>query len=187
MVDRTDIRGISSNISLLFYRGFARSPTQVRNAFPSIVAEIKNNFDIMVKRIKRQPVEAKLLDSIPTTGTGPSAYEQETYIAFDARAERADQALYILKWLLPSAFVMVAASAFIKGDWNVPLEYAALLLLWIAVEIIRKGLFKASGSLNWRAQVFLGTLKGFGIVVGIAIISLVLSDYILPFIERVTA
>lgn len=183
-VDRTDIRTISSSVSLLFYRGFTRSPRQVREAIPSVLSELKVNFNILVRRLKRQPIEEPpSLDSASIRT--PSAFEQGKYIAFDARSERADQALYVLKWILPFTFVMVAASTFIDSSWTVILEYAALLMLWIVVEITRKGLLQSHGEMNWRIQVLLGTLKGFGVVVAVAIIAVLLDDYILPFIERV--
>ena len=184
-VDRADVRFLSSNVSWLFYRGFARKPGQVWEALPSVVSGIRDSFAAAVTRIVGRPVE---LERAPAAASaGPTTDEREKYTAFDARAERADQALYVLKWLLPAAFVMVAASAFVRGSWTVPLQYAALLLLWIAVEVFRNGLFRASGDKDWRAQVFLGTLKGFGTLTAVAIASMLLGEYVLPFIERLSA
>lgn len=185
-VDRTDVRGMNSRVSLLFYHGFTRKPFQVIRAFPDILSEWRNNINIMVKRVKRDTTEESLVTNLKSTD--PTVLEQEKYRAFHLRAERADQALFSLKWLLPIAFVVIAASAFIKGPWTVLLEYVALLLLWIVVEIVRKGLLQApSDKDDWRYQVAKGTLQGFGVVVAGAIIYMLIEDYILPFIEQMLA
>ena len=180
-VDRTDVRFLSPKVSWLFYRGFARKPGEVWRAIPSVLAGQRDSFTAAANRIMRRPFEPPA-----SASAGPTADEQARYRAFDARAERADQALHVLKCLMPSAFVKVAASAFITASWNVLLQYAALLLLWIAVEVFRNGLFKSSGEKDWRAQVLVGTLKGFGTVTAVAAVGMLLGDYVLPFIQRLS-
>ena len=184
-VDRTDIRGINSRVSLLFYHGFARKPAQVYRAFKEILPEWRNNILIMVKRLKREPAGED--PAVGMANTVTTAAERAKYRAFDSRAERADQALLFLKWMLPLAFVITAASAFIIGPWTTALEYAALLLLWIVVEAVRKGLLQAPGKADWRVQVVKGTLQGFVVVVAVAMAYTLLENYIFPFMEKILA
>lgn len=178
--DRIDIDPINNNVSMFFYHGFVRRPKDASDALKEFWPRLLGNIDFMTSRIKNK---SNKKDSLDIKSSTP---EQRKYNAFHPRAKRADQALFLLKWLLPLAFLMIATSTFIRGPWTTVLEYVALLLLWIVVEIIRKGLLLPQGDLDWRLQALLGTIKGFGLVVIIAISSVLLDGYIMPFIEKVT-
>lgn len=184
-VDRTDIRGTNSNVSLLFYRGFARKPSQVIQAFPETISEKWTGFTLFIKKLRKEPLQ----EVIPTTtfDPQPNTFEREKYLGFSERAKRADQALLLLKWSLPIAFVITASASFLKGSWTVPLEYLALFSIWIVIEIFRKGILQDSKGMDWRLQALKETVYGFGVVIGLAIITLLLNDYIFPFAERMLA
>jgi hypothetical protein len=184
VVDRTDVRGLNNKVSLLFYHGYARKPLQVLNALPDIIIELRRNVKVVITRIKRKP-ELELVESeaITLEKNGPSEEEQQNYIAFNEKSKRADQALHILKWLLPITFVVTAASAFLQGSGTFMLEYVALLLLWIVVEIIWKGLLHHRGERDWRLQAAIGTINAFGVVFLVAVTKVFLDAYIMPLLD----
>ena len=183
-VDRTDIRGTGANVSLLFYRGFSRSPRQVVSAIPKIKQEWQQNINIAISKIKRQ---SDVTPSLANAGYVLSAEEQAKYISVNEKAIRAEQALSTLKFVLPISFILTAASAFIKGFMTVPLEYAALFSIWIVFGIIYYGLIRPLEGKNWRIKVLIKSSQAVGVLIAVAIISLLLDQYVIPFIQSYLA
>lgn len=184
VVDRTDSRGAGRRVSLLFCRGYARKPAQVWEAFPTIWDEWCENVQVAFTRLRRRSVTPSSV-SPPTAGTGPTLDEQERYRSVHVRAVRADQALTALRFLLPSALLAAAASAFVPEAWAVPVEYVALLLLWVVVEIVRCGLLQAPSDQDWRSRATRGVARAFGVVVVAAIVCAVLDGYAIPLLNAV--
>lgn len=180
--DRDDIKGSRSSVSLLFYRGFARRPWQVITGIPGIFIEQANNLGIATTRLLGREVNAAAM----VGRVGPTTIEREKYRGINEKADRADQALLVLKWLLPAALIATAATVFIDSLWTIELQYFALLLLWIVVEVFRHGILKPyDAEHKWWVQALKGTLKGFLVVIVAAIIIFFLDQYGMDFLEKI--
>lgn len=188
-VDRSDVRAVGDSVSLLFYRGFARSPRQVAAAFPEVLEARKETLRAAWHRIRRLPVAATAASTAPLGPyEGPTHEELETYRAVNVRAERADQALMMLRFTLPVALLVTALSSFVGGLWSIVVEYTALLLLWVSVEVARHGLLRdPEAEQAWIAQVAKSVARAFGVVVGVAVIAAALDAYVIPFIQSIYA
>lgn len=181
VVDRTDVLAAGASTSLLFHRGFTRKPAEVWESLPSVLRERQQGVRVAMARLRGQqpPGEATHVEGAPA----PTREEQERYRGVHLRAVQADQALLALKWLLPVTFVVTAASAFVPGRFTLPVEYAALLLVWVCVEIVRCGLLSAPSGDGWVRRTFTSSVRAFAALVGVAVACSVLDGRVLPFIS----
>jgi hypothetical protein len=189
VVDRSDVSGAGDGVSLLFYRGFARRPSQVLAAFPDMWAQRRAAVVDVVARLRRRgaSVPAPAAVGAVGRGPGPSQEERDRYRGVAVRAERADQALATLRVALPVALLLTAGSAAVPGPIRVVVEYAALLALWVCVEVGRRGLWQPAGDGDWRRQVVRSSARAVAVMAGVAVVCALLDAYVMPFLSRVLA
>lgn len=184
LVDRTDVGNNKSN-GLLFSHGFARSP---RNVFVDGFPMTARNVVLFSKNLVRWLKKEELVgagDISDVEGYIPSDDERKQFRAVSARGERMEEALKILKFLLPATLLVVALTGFIH---NMFLDYFALLVLWAAVEIFHKGLLaepvEVDGSVrHWGVVAGLSASKKFGIMIGVFGAGFLIENYAIPFIQ----
>lgn len=184
VIDRTDVGGVGASASLLFYRGFARRPSQVWEALPAIWLEWHQSMRVAFARLRGREVPPEAATNSAAVAAGPTQEEQNRYRGVHLRAVQADQALNTLKGLLPVALLVTAGSVLVPSQFTDLTEYVALLLLWVVVEIARCGLLRAPGGEDWRRQAVKGSFKAFAVVLVVALTCTALDAYVIPFVRE---
>lgn len=183
IVERTDIKGSSGTVNLLFHRGFARRPSKLGQAFSDIYKEWKLNIQVLIAKLKKQ----EIVVNKPVLDTNIKG-EYDPRLAYtQRRTERADEALFILKILIPVSILLTASTVFVGGQLNAFLNYSALLALWGTFETARRGLLQPISDdeeADWRFEALKGVFKAVLGIVIVAIIGLTLDEYVFPLFEH---
>lgn len=191
IVFRTDIKGTNNNTQVLFHKGFARRPRKLFGATLDIIKSLIANIKIIKKVLMKEELEDKqepavavgIINNNPSNNNNLNNNDSKRW-SVNPKAARADKALKILLFLIPTALIAIAATVFIDSSWIMALEYLALLLLWVVFEIVKCGLLQpVDDKLDWRWKAIFGTLKGVGLVLALALVFLLLDSFALPFLE----
>lgn len=186
-VDRRDVRGADARVTVLFHRGFARRPSQLPAAVRDVWEDRRRSLVAVRARLLRRPTPVAEPAAAAAAGKGPTARERAKYRAVDPRAQQVDQALRTIRVVLPLALLATAWSAFLAGRTQTAVEYVALLLLWVCVEVFRQSLSGTGGKGRWQARTLRSVAKAFVLFVLAAVICASLDGYVLPFMREVLA
>lgn len=182
-VERRDLRVAGHRVSLLFYRGYARTPRQVwRTGWPDVLKEWKLLFGRLRQPFAKQRAAETALEPAPERSV--SAKEFDKYRGIHQRAVSADQATTVLKVLLPVALIVSGVSAFLTGTLAVIVSYVAVLLLWMVFKIVRCGLWRVSDDGSWVTKTVRGVLKDFAIFVVASAALYYIATAVMPYLSE---
>lgn len=182
-IEREGIRASKGRSSLLFYRGYARSPRQVVAAWPEAWKRWTELVATLRQRFGRS-------GNIPATESGVTSVaapvitdeERAKYPAIANRSRCANEALNVLRFLLPAGLVVGGATAFLDGPASLVVSYAGLLLLWAAFRIVQVGMWKAPESGHWVRETAKQVLIDFAVFVAGAVALYFISTVVMPYI-----